>query len=579
MHHRLAVLFASMVVMALMLVAPASGGAESQPVVTVTAESGALTVAPLVAYDYLALRVSSPDGRVFQTEGSGGAVTFRPFAISGYTPPEGSYTWEVVVTPQGAISPELREAARRARESGDVDAEQALRAALLRATVVQSGGFRILDGKVVAGGAAEPPARGGRSGAGRSSFGPASLAAGDDFILVDQVIPDDLIVQGSACIGLDCVNNESFGFDTIRLKENNLRIKFQDTSTAAGFPTNDWQLTANDSASGGRNMFAIDDISGARTPFIVLAGAPTNSVLIDSTGRVGFRTGTPVLDLHAATGNTPALRFDQNGSSGFTPQAWDIAGNEANFFIRDVTSGSRLPLRIRPGAPTSSLDINSTGNVGIGTASPQARLHVFGSETDNTFGGFGPHPESASGPAMLVGYAGGVFGRGAGFLNVRPDAMATAPNPSLRFLTANSERMIITNTGNVGIGTINPTNPLQMGSGAFVSNGGVWTNASSRELKTDIRRLTTDEAQATLAGLTPVEFAYIVDPTERHVGFVAEDVPDLVATKDRRTLSPMDIVAVLTRVVQEQQKTVEAQEKLIAELAAKVAALEAARSR
>ena len=52
--------------------------------------------------------------------------------------------------------------------------------------------------------------------------------------MADQVIPDDLIVQGSACVGLDCVNNESFGFDTIRLKENNTRIKFDDTSTLAG---------------------------------------------------------------------------------------------------------------------------------------------------------------------------------------------------------------------------------------------------------------------------------------------------------------------------------------------------------
>jgi len=25
---------------------------------------------------------------------------------------------------------------------------------------------------------------------------------------------------------MDCVNNESFGFDTLRLKENNTRIKF-----------------------------------------------------------------------------------------------------------------------------------------------------------------------------------------------------------------------------------------------------------------------------------------------------------------------------------------------------------------
>jgi hypothetical protein len=53
-----------------------------------------------------------------------------------------------------------------------------------------------------------------------------------------------------------------------------------------------------------------------------------------------------------------------------------VAGNEANFFIRDVTSGSRLPLRIRPGAPTSSLDIAANGNVGVGTASPSSALHV-----------------------------------------------------------------------------------------------------------------------------------------------------------------------------------------------------------
>ena len=37
--------------------------------------------------------------------------------------------------------------------------------------------------------------------------------------------------------------------------------------------------------------------------------------------------------------------------------------------MRDVTGGSRLPFRIRPGAPTSSIDITADGNVGIGTAS------------------------------------------------------------------------------------------------------------------------------------------------------------------------------------------------------------------
>ena len=46
--------------------------------------------------------------------------------------------------------------------------------------------------------------------------------------------------------------------------------------------------------------------------------------------------------------------------------------------MRDVTGGSQLPFRIRPGAPTSSLDIASSGNVGIGTSSPLAKLDVMG---------------------------------------------------------------------------------------------------------------------------------------------------------------------------------------------------------
>lgn len=193
----------------------------------------------------------------------------------------------------------------------------------------------------------------------------------------DQVIADDLIVQGSGCFGFDCVDGEVFSFDTIRMKENNTRIKFEDTSTGA-FPAVDWQLTANDSASGGLNKFSIEDITGSRVPFTVEASAATHSIYVDSTGRVGFRTSTPVLDLHISTSNTPGQRFEQTNAGGFTAQTWDVAGNEANFFVRDVTSGSRLPFRIRPGAPTSSIDISADGDVGIGTSSPTAKLDVQG---------------------------------------------------------------------------------------------------------------------------------------------------------------------------------------------------------
>jgi len=198
----------------------------------------------------------------------------------------------------------------------------------------------------------------------------------------DQVIPDDLIVDGSACVGLDCVNGESFGFDTIRLKENNLRIKFEDTSNSASFPTTDWQITINDSANGGASYFGVEDITNARSPFRVEAGARTDALVVESDGDIGIGTRDPVVEVHVVTGDTPTLRLEQNASSGFSAQTWDVAGNEANFFIRDVTNGSKLPFRIRPDAPTSTIDISASGLVGIGTASPAAKVHVTGISVD-----------------------------------------------------------------------------------------------------------------------------------------------------------------------------------------------------
>jgi len=43
---------------------------------------------------------------------------------------------------------------------------------------------------------------------------------------------------------------------------------------------------------------------------------------------------------------------------------------------------------------------------------------------------------------------------------------------------------------------------------------------------------------STLASLDPVKFNYKTDASEKHLGFIAEDVPDLVATKTGRGLSP-----------------------------------------
>ncbi len=88
--------------------------------------------------------------------------------------------------------------------------------------------------------------------------------------------------------------------------------------------------------------------------------------------------------------------------------------------------------------------------------------------------------------------------------------------------------------------------------------------------KDNIKGLKVEDAIEALRGLHPVTFSYKASPSNHHVGVIAEDVPDLVSIKDRKGLSPMDIVAVLTKVVQDQQKTISTLREELNELREKV---------
>ena len=57
--------------------------------------------------------------------------------------------------------------------------------------------------------------------------------------------------------------------------------------------------------------------------------------------------------------------------------------------------------------------------------------------------------------------------------------------------------------------------------------------------------------------LEPVKFNYKGKKDKEASWLYAEDVPELVAAQDRNGLNSMDIVAVLTKVVQKQQAEIE----------------------
>lgn len=177
----------------------------------------------------------------------------------------------------------------------------------------------------------------------------------------DQVIADDLIVQGSECSGIDCVDGESFGFDTVRIKGPVVRFQFTDTSSAVGFPTTDWQITVNDDdALGTLDRFSIEDLDAGTTPFTLEGGAPTGSIHVTSDGRVGLGTSAPTaaiaLDVvgsvraDEAIELTGTLKF--GAKAGVVPASAFVAGQATVTFAVPYGADYTVLLTAVPDKPT-----------------------------------------------------------------------------------------------------------------------------------------------------------------------------------------------------------------------------------
>jgi len=172
-----------------------------------------------------------------------------------------------------------------------------------------------------------------------------------------------------------------------------------------------------------------------------------------------------------------------------------------------------------------------------------------------------------------------IFDYGSGIYNL-PDARfvlrhfdGTGKDGYAYIMQAVGRQSVSFPVSNVGIGTTTPTHLIELAGGAY-SDGATWVNASSRALKKDIKEVSAEEALQTVESLKPVSFVYKEGNQDMHVGFIAEDVPEMVATDDRKGLESMDIAAVLTKVVQEQQRMLKEQQETMKQLQGKIVSLE-----
>jgi hypothetical protein len=555
----LRIILCTLVTVLLLPIAPASAGG-SLATVDIGA-SGVEWFPQAGGYDHLVLTVSGPGDFYLRQKVEAGAVpTLSLFDAQGQSLPDGSYSWELTAVPK--VSAELRAAMAEARQSGH---ETALAGQLPQGDR-QTGFLSISGGQFVSPEGVREPAPAVRN----NDFAGGGGASPEASILANA----DGVIRNSLCVGFDCPNSPTFSDTTILLMENNTRIKFDDTSTINSFPRNDWEIEANSNLNGGASYLGFNDCGqssqgGCATDlvFAVEAGARSSALYVESDGDVGIGTNNPVVRLHAVDGDTPTLRLEQDGSSGFAPQTWDVAGNETSFFVRDATNGSTLPFRIRPGAASNRLVVDSDGNIGMGVLST-GTISVTGADAS-------AHIQRSDGNASLLIEETNGTSQGRIMLELKN-------NGGAQFALTNSGtgdiwKTLVNNAGNYAITLQGAASTLFLldQSGNVTIPGGSMYNGSDVNKKRDIVPVDAEEILARVSALPLATWSWKGKDTSRHLGPMAQDFYGTFALgKNDTTISPMDMTGVALAAVQALAKQVESKDAELEELKAKATELD-----
>ena len=237
-------------------------------------------------------------------------------------------------------------------------------------------------------------------------------------------------------------------------------------------------------------------VIGASSTFNI--AAPANGLLVQGNVGIGFTSPNRVLQVAADLSPTQTV-------------AGLLGSNGSQFSVSGSTGG----------------------NVG--------KTMVDGIDTTNNFGYTQVGNSSGGAFNLALNPAGGNVGIG-----------TTSPGSLLQVGTGGNYGFRVSSTGNLGIGTSSNAQPIVVGTdgtngnGAYLSAGGIWTNASSREFKTNFVSLDINEILNKVNQLNVLQWNYkIEDPSIKHIGPIAEDFYSAFGLgNDNKHISTLDTAGV-----------------------------------
>jgi hypothetical protein len=227
----------------------------------------------------------------------------------------------------------------------------------------------------------------------------------------------------------------------------------------------------------------------------------TDTLFVDATNnRLGIGTSSPSTDLDVAGGirSTSSGGYNQITTTSIGDAVFNNNGNNW--------------LTVKDGVPSDTLRINSSGNVGIGTTTPESLLHVAGDGTiarlegsGGDYHGLGVQCSDASGSATKSIFIDTLNENSASVANmvgqVQSDGGSNwqwTTQPAGTRTDRRQERMRIDSSGNVGIGKNNPATPLDVtgtvtatafaGDGSALTGvgGGIYESITSTDVTSSV---------------------------------------------------------------------------------------------